>query len=160
MNIDKQLKKYRIAIGKTQKEVAEELHLSRQSISKWENGKTIPDLDNIIRLAKFYGVSIDNLVTEQVKVCSEKVVEHSSEEYVISKNEGLTLLILSFIGFLVAPLGLITSVIILKRNNTNNTYHKLTNTICVICILFNLFVIYSLIGDYVGWGITNIEKLD
>ena len=51
----------------SQQELAERLHVSRQSISKWELGTAKPDLDNMIRLSELFGVSMlfdtDNWVT-------------------------------------------------------------------------------------------------
>ncbi len=46
----------------SQEEVAEALAVSRQAVAKWESGKTVPDLDNCIALAKLYGVTLDDLV--------------------------------------------------------------------------------------------------
>lgn len=44
-------------------EVADAIGVSRQAVSKWETGETIPDLPNTIALAKFYEVSVDILVS-------------------------------------------------------------------------------------------------
>lgn len=46
----------------TQEELAERLDVSRQSISKWELNKTIPDVDKLIQLSEMYQVSIDYLI--------------------------------------------------------------------------------------------------
>ena len=48
--------------GLSQEELADKLAVSRQAISKWERGESLPDTDNLIRLAKLYGVSIDEIV--------------------------------------------------------------------------------------------------
>lgn len=52
----------RKARGLSQEELASELSISRQAISKWERGEASPDVDNIIMLSRFYGVSIDELL--------------------------------------------------------------------------------------------------
>ena len=54
-------------MGYSQEEVAEKIGVSRQAVAKWENGETVPDLDNTVALAELYGVSIDNLVNYQAK---------------------------------------------------------------------------------------------
>lgn len=46
----------------TQEELAERLDVSRQSISKWELNKTLPDVDKLIQLSEMYQVSIDYLI--------------------------------------------------------------------------------------------------
>ena len=48
--------------GLSQEELADKLQVSRQAISKWERGEASPDTDNLIELAKIYGVSLDELV--------------------------------------------------------------------------------------------------
>ena len=47
----------------TQDELADIMNVSRQSISKWELDQTYPDIDNLVRLAEYYDVSVDFLVT-------------------------------------------------------------------------------------------------
>ena len=48
--------------GLSQEELADKLQVSRQAISKWERGEASPDTDNLIELAKIYGISLDELV--------------------------------------------------------------------------------------------------
>jgi AbrB family looped-hinge helix DNA binding protein len=48
----------------TQEEVAEKTNVSRQAVAKWENGDSLPDIDNCIALAKLYDVTLDNLVND------------------------------------------------------------------------------------------------
>lgn len=46
----------------TQEELAEKINVSRQSVAKWENGESTPDIDSCIKLAKLYNVRLDDLV--------------------------------------------------------------------------------------------------
>lgn len=48
--------------GYSQEELAEKLNVSRQAVSKWECGESLPDTDNLITIARLYGVSLDELV--------------------------------------------------------------------------------------------------
>ena len=48
----------------SQEELAEKLDVSRQSISKWESGTSIPDLNKIIKLSEIFGVSTDYLIKD------------------------------------------------------------------------------------------------
>jgi len=48
----------------TQEQVAEKIFVSRKTISNWETGKTIPDIDSVIRLANLFNLSLDNLLLE------------------------------------------------------------------------------------------------
>lgn len=51
--------------GWSQEELAQRLDISRQSVSKWESGAAIPDLDKIIKLSSLFGVSTDYLLKEE-----------------------------------------------------------------------------------------------
>ena len=48
--------------GWSQEELAEQLNVSRQSVSKWEGAQAIPDLQKIIAMAELFGVSTDYLL--------------------------------------------------------------------------------------------------
>ncbi len=62
MNITQRLVELRKKTGLSQEEFGEKLGLSRQSISKWETGEAIPDVDNLILLSQKYDVSIDYIL--------------------------------------------------------------------------------------------------
>ena len=48
----------------TQEQLAEQLNVSRQSISKWESGQAMPDLDRVVRMSELFGVSTDSLLKD------------------------------------------------------------------------------------------------
>ena len=58
------LKLLRLNKGLTQMELAKELHIVQSAISKWEKGKTIPDIETLKKLSNFYNVSIEELLQE------------------------------------------------------------------------------------------------
>ena len=66
--IAKNLLYYRKAAGLTQAEVAERIHYSDKSVSKWESGNGVPDVYTLIQLAKLYGVSINAFLGEETDV--------------------------------------------------------------------------------------------
>jgi len=55
---------YRKKVALTQEQLAEKLHVSRQTITKWETGVSIPSLEYLIDLSELFGVSIDSLIKE------------------------------------------------------------------------------------------------
>ncbi len=61
MTLGTQIKKYRILSDKTQIELAEILHTVSPTVNRWENDKAMPSLETIKALAKFYGISLDEL---------------------------------------------------------------------------------------------------
>ena len=48
--------------GLTQEELADKMNVSRQAVSKWEGAQTIPDLEKILQLSAFFGVTTDYLM--------------------------------------------------------------------------------------------------
>lgn len=61
MNLSERLAELRKKKGLSQMELAEALHVSRQSVSLWENGSTTPAVDRLQLLAEFYGITMDEL---------------------------------------------------------------------------------------------------
>ena len=55
------LKKYRKLKGLTQSELAKKLYVTAQNVSKWETGKSVPDLENLCKISEVFGVSPDRL---------------------------------------------------------------------------------------------------
>lgn len=58
------IKRYRKEIGMSQDELAEKLDVSRQSVSLWETGQTQPTIENVISLAKIFGITSDALLAD------------------------------------------------------------------------------------------------
>ena len=56
------IKERRTALGMTQEFVAEQLGVSRQAVSKWENGTSDPSTANLFALAKLFGISVEDLL--------------------------------------------------------------------------------------------------
>lgn len=61
-SLGEELKEQRIRCKMTQEFVAETLGVSRQSVSKWENGVVDPSTSNLLALAKLYGISAEELL--------------------------------------------------------------------------------------------------
>lgn len=51
----------------TQEELAQKLDISRQAVSKWETGVTIPDLDVLLKISKLYGISINDILEPKIQ---------------------------------------------------------------------------------------------
>ena len=68
--------------GLSQEQLAAKLGLSRQAVSKWERAEASPDTDNLICLAKLYGVSLDDLLNtdEPVEDIAREQEEKRAEE--------------------------------------------------------------------------------
>lgn len=63
MTLGQNITRLRTARGLSQGALAEELGVSRQSVSKWETDSSVPELDKLIKMAKLFEVTLDELVT-------------------------------------------------------------------------------------------------
>ena len=66
----------------SQEEFAEKLNISRQAVSKWECGESLPDTENLIKISKLYGVSLDELIDNNAKEQKGSICSPSSTEEV------------------------------------------------------------------------------
>ncbi len=81
MSLGSNLAKARKKAGMSQEEVAEKLGVSRQTISKWELDETIPDIYQSKKMAKWYHLSLDELIEFDMDVKEiQEVIEHTSEK--------------------------------------------------------------------------------
>ena len=62
MKLSEQIYTLRIARNMSQGDLADALEVSRQSVSKWETGAAVPDLDKLLRMSELFGVTLDTLV--------------------------------------------------------------------------------------------------
>ncbi len=68
MSFQENFLRLRAASGYTQEDVAHRIGVSRQSVAKWEAGKSTPDLEKPIALAELFDVSLDELVRGRIEV--------------------------------------------------------------------------------------------
>ena len=61
----KKLKEFRVAKGLSQQKLGEELGFCNQTISFWESGSREPDLDTLLKISRYFEVSLDELFEEQ-----------------------------------------------------------------------------------------------
>ena len=64
MKLQDKIIKHRKSNGWSQEDFAEKLNISRQSISRWENGTALPDAQNLLQISKLFGVSADYLLND------------------------------------------------------------------------------------------------
>ena len=68
MKLNEKIYEYRKQNRWSQEELADKLDVSRQTISKWEVGKAVPELDKLIKLAELFNISVDELVKENIEI--------------------------------------------------------------------------------------------
>lgn len=69
----------------SQEKLAEKIGVSRQSISKWESGESIPEIERLIELSKIFDVTVDYLVKDD----TGNIIDTKTSEEVSSPNDTL-----------------------------------------------------------------------
>lgn len=112
------IKELRISKKLTQQQLANELHVTKQAISKWEKGKSVPDITSIELISSYFGVSTDYLINDSIETTKP-------ETTVISSNRLKTLSIV-YISLLVFMFAVVVAQsiamgVLLNDNNSRNT---------------------------------------
>ena len=72
MKLNDKIFEYRKINNWSQEELADKLDVSRQTVSKWETGKAVPELDKLIALANLFNISVDALVKEELDINNQQ----------------------------------------------------------------------------------------
>ena len=73
MDVGNQIRERRQALGLSQEELAQRLYVSRVTVSHWETGRTLPDVQSMLLIANLFGTTIDELVRGDVDEMREMV---------------------------------------------------------------------------------------
>ena len=117
MILSEKIIQQRKQLGWSQEELAGQLGVSRQSVSKWEVGAAIPDLDKILKMSELFGVSTDYLLKDDREEAEYSGSAESTGEKTVSAEEAssylslvagnVKALALAIAGFIVSPVCLI-----------------------------------------------------
>ena len=92
MNLGEKITLLRKQRGCSQEDLAAQLCISRQSVSKWESGASQPDLDRIVAISQLFGVSTDYLLTAQTQEISSSDFEQSAAHKTVTREEAVSYL--------------------------------------------------------------------
>ena len=83
MKLAKKLFELRKEKGWSQEKLAEQINVSRQSISKWESGQVLPEIEKIIEISKIFQVTTDYLLLDESieKVSTAVILEEDKDNY-------------------------------------------------------------------------------
>ena len=121
MTIYDKLVQLRKRKGWSQEDLAEKLNVSRQAISRWENGTALPDADNLRQLSHLYDVSADYLLNDEYESDDDlprvKSVEAALDNTVKNNRKFLLIAAVAFIvaavAFLIACIDQLNIVLII-----------------------------------------------
>lgn len=134
MNIGEIIKTKRKSLKLTQDELAEKIHVSRQTISSWENSKSLPDITSLVLLSDVYEISLDELVKGDINMIKKLEVKESKEKFSIS-----------FFTSTVLNSLLLMLMIALNSTRYENNY---VYFLLVVIMLINTIPIYLELGKY------------
>ena len=181
MEISKCIKDARQNNNISQESLAEQLGVSRQTISSWENGKSYPDIVSIIKMSDIFNISLDKMLKEDKKLVNnmqEKMDTVKSNKSIvftilfaiiifggiyliqtfvdIPKIDNLYLNIGVLIAFIVGVLTyLFSNVYVGKFLNQKTSNKSILKTIIVMLVIVSLFFIFPLIENFtaVSWQV-------
>ncbi len=81
MEIGNKIKKYRERKNLSQEELADEVYVSRQTISNWENNKSYPDIDSLKLLTSIFDVSLDEFIKGDIEEMKKRINAYDIKEY-------------------------------------------------------------------------------
>ena len=142
INIPTRLKELRTKNNYSQTYVAEQLNISRQAISRWENGNATPDLDNLILLAKLYNTSVDDILGVQNENSHLKETDTSNQNPLTSSFEMLGLSIILVLSMLFPFAPIVISALIAFWMKINKRNYPFVYVLCTICLIIGIYNTY------------------
>lgn len=150
MNLANNLKRIRKENNLSQEQLAEKLGVSRQSVSKWEQGDSYPEMDKMIQLAKLFNLNVDDLLNQNIKeVNTDKQTKQAF-------NKGIE----EFLNFVSKSIDMFSSL------KTRGKINFLLEQIIIVSVLVILFLIVGSLGSsiltnllsFVPWEILSVIR--
>ena len=117
MNLGETIYRLRTERNLSQGDLADALDVSRQSVSKWENNSAVPELEKLIKMAKIFGITLDEMVTgaeapptpkaeipEPTSARSSRLTSAQILGIVLLVFSGLCFLVFTVVGIFIANL--------------------------------------------------------
>ena len=129
--------------GLSQEQLAEQLGVSRQAISKWESGKAVPESDTLVSISNFFNVSLDYLMKEDDLAESEPGFSKNDGQSVANTGTGKEMRILGMVfcigGIVCLIIWGLVSIFIPSTSNQISESSMITidgnGTFLIICLI-------------------------
>lgn len=161
MTLGEKIYELRTQHNLSQGDLANDLNVSRQSISKWENGNSTPDLEKIVKLAEIFNVSLDELIKNEEKEIS--VIDTPKQNPTIQTNtrekkigKGLLIAgIVSIFAFLLLGLGITGLFVAIPLFACSIIYYKARSNHFFYCIwtIIPLADLYIRFAMGINWSV-------
>ena len=135
--------------GLSQEQLASELHVSRQAISKWESGSSLPESEKLIALSKYFQVSIDDLIKDEDQNTVEQELSSNVQKITLISNRkiliGLIVSIAGIVGLLLWGIAFIFSPTVSNQLSESSMIQIDGNGLlligCVITIVIGVIIL-------------------
>ena len=93
--------------GWSQEELAEQLGVTRQSVSKWEGAQSVPDMDKVVQMSHLFGVTTDFLLKDELSEEEDYTRENKAKSPVIGAVSGIYWLLVTavYLFYTFGPMG-------------------------------------------------------
>ena len=81
MEIAVQIRKHRTESGLSQKDLADKIYVTRQTVSNWENGKSYPDIQSLLLLSQLFGVTVDQLIKGDLETMKQEISQEAVDTF-------------------------------------------------------------------------------
>ena len=147
MEFNEKLQELRKQRGLTQEELAEKLYVSRTAISKWESGRGYPNIESLKAIAKFFSVTVDELLsTDEILTIAEEDNKQKEKHFcdLIYGLLDLSIIMLLFLPFFAEKAdGIIRSVSLIDLDSVQ-PYLKIVYFAVVISMIIMGILILAL----------------
>ncbi len=161
MTLSEKIYELRTHHNLSQGDLANELNVSRQSISKWENGNSTPDLEKIVKLAEIFNVSLDELIKNEEK---EETIINTHEQLSATKpntrekkiGKGLLIAgVISIFVFLLLGLGITGFFVAIPLFACSIIYYKAKANHFLYCLwaIIPLADLYIRFATGISWSV-------
>lgn len=183
--LEKTIKELRIANHMSQEDLAKALHVSRQTVSRWERGKNRPEIDNILLMCDLFHVPSNVLLPDELQGIGSTLISSSTQEnnqlpeedtntqlsIVEEKDQSnfekhellevLILIVVSIAGALIPILGIPLIIFGLLKIKPVGNYRMLTIIISLLCLAIAINNSYFFVNDFVRKDVDiHIEKVN
>jgi len=110
VEVGNRIREERDRLGLSQEDLAQQIFVSRQTVSNWETGKTYPDVQSLLLLSKLFEVSVDSLVKGDVEAMQEKIDNYELDRFKMKASMG--------IGLALIAVGAVMLAILSKQGQT------------------------------------------
>ena len=159
MNIADKIQLLRKQNNLTQEQLADKLNVSRQALSKWELGVSMPEADKIIQISDLFSVSTDYLLKDSLDTYEKRLNKKIDLRSILVLSTAIVLIGMivmvsvwdyMFFGFILQVIGVAMFEFLISQQKSPE--HRLTRTLFyIINLWFIVFVPYLLLYRMGGW---------